>query len=62
MKTANSLWSLKVHARMKATRETWWEACSVIGKRGGFVSGLNRSRKSKAIAQEHRKQEAQGIR
>ena len=62
MKTGNSLWSLKVQARMKSTGETWWEACSVIGRRGGLVSGRNRSSKSKAIAQEHRKQEEQGIR
>jgi hypothetical protein len=62
MKTSNSLWSLKVEARMKATGETWWEACSIIGKRGGFVSARNRTAKSKAISQERRKQEAMGIR
>jgi hypothetical protein len=62
MKTAPSLWSLKVQSRMKATGETWWEACAVFGKRGGIVAGRNRSRKSTALAQERRKQEAMKIR
>jgi hypothetical protein len=62
MKTADSLWSLKVQARMKSTGETWWEACSVLGRRGGLVAGRNRAAKSKALSQERRKQEAMGIR
>lgn len=62
MKTSNSLWSLKVQARMASTGETWWEACSVLGRRGGLVSGRRRASKSQAIVQERRKQEAQGIR
>jgi len=62
MKTANSLWSLKVEARMKSTGETWWEACAVLGRRGGIVSGARRSSKAKALAGERRKQEAMGLR
>jgi len=62
MKSSNSLWSLKVEARMKSTGETWWEACSVLGKRGGLVAGRRRASKAKALAGERRKQEAIGIR
>jgi hypothetical protein len=55
-------WELKVRSVMSERGVSYWEACSVLGKRGGAVSGLRRSSKAKAISTERRKQEAMGIR
>jgi hypothetical protein len=64
MKTSAPMLSFteKVQTRMNQTGESWSEACSFFGRRGGYVSGLNRGRKAEAIRREIRNQEAKGIR
>lgn len=55
-------WDLKVRAVMDAQGITYWEACGVLGRRGGVVSGARRASKAKAISSERRKQEAMRLR
>jgi hypothetical protein len=64
MKTSPPMMSFKekVHLRMVQTGESWWEACSFFGRRGGLVSRFNRARKAESIRREIRTQEAKGIR
>ena len=52
----------RIQKRRQETGESWSEACAYFGRRGGYVSGLNRARKSEAIRREIRNQEAKGIR
>jgi len=52
----------KIEARMRETGQDWWTVCGFFGRRGGAVSGARRSSKVRALSQEHRKQEAQGLR